>query len=110
MESLSHTFILDVSMERTWSKLLSGFTGVWEPVIWEFFANARVEDKHLNCWVRGKEFFISPEYIQNILEVRPIIPESSRPYDDRTTSIQAIMNELGGLQKKQSLHTKEFTP
>ena len=51
LESLSHTFILDVFIERAWSKLLSGFARVWEPITQKFFANDRVEDEHLNCWV-----------------------------------------------------------
>ena len=61
LESLSHTFIPDVFIERTWLKLLNGFIRVWDPVIREFFANAKVEGKHLNCWVQGKEFLNSLE-------------------------------------------------
>ena len=61
--TLENTFILEVFMERTWTKLLNPSGDVYECIIKEFFANAFVEDDHISYWVRGKEFTVSRESI-----------------------------------------------
>ena len=67
LESLESTFILKVFRERTWTKLLNPSGDMYDCIIKEFFANAFMEDDHLNCYVRGKEFTVSRESMQKLL-------------------------------------------
>jgi len=62
LESLEGTIIPEVFKERTWTKLLNPMGNVCGDVIWEFFANAIVEDDHINCWLKGREFSISRDF------------------------------------------------
>ena len=68
MQTLEDTFILKVFKERTWTKLLNPSGNVFGEIIREFFANALVEGECINCWVRQREFFITMESIQYVLE------------------------------------------
>lgn len=110
LESLENTFILEVFRERTWTKLLNPPGDVYDCIIKEFFANVFVEDDHLNCLVRGKEFTVSRESIQELLEIRPMTPDSSLHYDKKKDKIESLMLIRGGQIKKKSLHTIDFSP
>ena len=77
LESLEGTFIPDVFKKRTWTKLLNPMDDVFEDIIREFFVNAIVEGDHINCWLRGREFSISRESIQEVLEIRLTTPNTS---------------------------------
>ena len=69
IESLENIFIPKLFKERTWTKLLNPSGDVYECIIKEFFVNAFVEGNHINYWVIGKEFTISRESIQDLLEI-----------------------------------------
>ena len=71
MESLEDTFIPEEFKDKTWTKLMNLSGVVYSEIIKEFFSNASVEENHINCWVRHKEFDITRESIQDFLEVRP---------------------------------------
>ena len=71
LDTLEETFIPDMFKERTWMKLLTPSENVFSEIIKEFFSNASVDEDHINCWVRHKEFVITRESIQDFLEVRP---------------------------------------
>ena len=73
METLENTFILEVFKERSWTKLLNLVGNVYAKIIREFFANAIVEGDCIGCWLRGREFSVTREFIQEILGVRPPI-------------------------------------
>jgi len=109
LESLEGTFILEVFNERTWRKLLNPIGNVYEDVIREFYANAFMEGDHINCWLRGKEFLITRESIQEILEVRPTTPHTSLQYDERMEKIEPLVEILGGQINRKALHTITFT-
>ena len=49
METPENTFIPEVCKERTWTKLLNPSGNVFAVLIREFFANATVEEDHINC-------------------------------------------------------------
>ena len=108
IESLENTFIPEVFKERTWTKLLNPSGEVYECIIKEFFANAFVEDDHINCWVWGKEFIISKESIQELLEIRPMTLDTSLHYDERKDKLEPLVQILGGQLKKTSLHITDF--
>ena len=112
METLENTFISKVFKERTWTKtkLLNPSGNVYAEIIREFFANAFVKGDHINCWLRGREFSVTRESIQEILEVRPPSQQLYIQYDDRLDSLVPIAELLGGDLKKKALNTIPFTP
>ena len=110
LESLEGTFIPDVFKERTWTKLLNPMGNVFEDIIREFFANAFVEGDHINCWLRGREFSISRESIQEVLEIFLTTPKTSLQYDEIKEKLEPLVKVLGGKLKKKALHTIAFSP
>ena len=96
LESLEGTFIRNVFKERTWKKLLNPMGDVFEDIIREFFANAIVEGDHINCWLMGREFFVSRESIQEVLEIRLTTPNTSFQYDERKEKLEPLVEVLGG--------------
>ena len=68
-----------------------------------------MEGDHINCWLRGREFLITRESIQEILEVRPTTPHTSLQYDERREKIEPFVEILGGQINKKALHTIMFT-
>ena len=50
-------------------KLLNPMGDVYDFIIREFFSNAFVEGEHINCWVRGREFTVSRDSVQELLEI-----------------------------------------
>ena len=110
LESLEGTFILVMFKERTWTKFLNPMGDVFEDIIREFFASATVEGDHINCWLRGREFSVLRESIQEVLEIRPATLDSSLQYDERNEKLETLLEVLGGQLKKKALHTIAFTP
>ena len=90
IESLENTFIPEVFKERTWTKLLNPSGEVYECIIKEFFANAFVEDDHISCWVRGKEFTVSRESIQELLEICLMTLNTSLLFDERKDKLEPL--------------------
>ena len=43
--------------------LLSNFEDLHEELVKEFFANAIFNGDELRCWVRGKDFMVTPSYL-----------------------------------------------
>ena len=109
METLENTSTPKVFKERTWTKLLNPSGNVFADIIREFFANALVEGEHINCWVRQREFIITRESIQVVLEVRPPSQQISIQYNDRLDSLEPMANLLDGSLKKKSMNTIPFT-
>ena len=75
----------------------------------EFFANVIVEGDHIIRWLRGREFSVSRELIQEILEIWSTTPETSLQYDERKEKLEPLVEVLGGQLKKKVLQTIEFT-
>ena len=73
MESLKDTFILEVFKDRTWTKILNPSGVEYSKIIKEFFSIASVDENHINCWVRHKEFVISRESIQDFIEDEDLV-------------------------------------
>ena len=109
LESLEGTFIPDVFKERTWTKLLNPMGNVYKEFIREFYANVIVEGDCINCWLKGREFYVTRESIQEILEVRPMTPHTSLQYDERREKIEPLMEILGGQINRKAFHTITFT-
>ena len=110
LDSLKGTFIPDVFKERTWMKLLNPMGDVFEDIIQEFFVNAIVEGAHINCWLKGREFSIMKESMQDVLKIRPMTLDISLQYDERREKLEPLIEILGGQLKEKNLHTIKFTP
>ena len=96
--------------ERTWIKFLNPSGNVFDEIIREFFSNALVEGKSINCWVRQKEFFNTRVSIQEVLEVHPPSQQISIQYKERLDSLMPMVEILGVTLKKKviehnSLHS-----
>lgn len=110
LPSLKSIFIPDVFKNCTWAPLLTGSVDVHHILVWEFFSNAVMEGDHLNCWVRGKEFTVSAMSIQNFLQIKLVIPESSLPYDKRKSLVVSVIAPiLRGEWLKKCLLTTNFS-
>ena len=70
---------------------------VYDRIIKEFFANAFVEDDYLNCWVQRKEFVVSRESIQKLLEIRPMTLDSSLHFDQERKKEKKKKKSIGFL-------------
>ena len=64
---LKDTFIPSCFQDRGWDKLLSDLPGVWEPLIREFYANVVLREDEINCLIRGHEFNIDLDDIDEVL-------------------------------------------
>ena len=89
--------------------MLNPIGDVYECIIREFFANAFVEGGHINCWVRGREFIVSRESIQELLEIRLTTPNTSLHYNGGKEKLEPPMLVLRSQLKKKALHTIEFS-
>ena len=110
MESLEDTFIPKVFKHRIWTKLFSPSGVVYSEITKEFFSNASVDENHIDCWVRHKEFVISREIIQDFLEVRPPSQPIIVQYEDRLDSTEEMIRIHGGIANKSSMNIIPFTP
>ena len=86
-------------------KLLNPMGDVFEIIIREFFANA----DHINCWLREREFSITRESIQDVLEIRPMTPHTFIQYNERREKLEPLVEILGGQLNKKALRTITFT-
>ena len=96
--------------ERTWTKLLNPMGDVFKDIIQEFFVNAIVKGDHISCWLKGREFSIMRESMQDILEIRTTTLDISLQYDERREKLEPLIEILGGQLKEKNLHTITFTP
>ena len=92
-----------------WTKLLHLISNVHADVIREFYTNATVEGERINCWLRGREFYVTRESIQEILEVLLTTSHTSLHYDERRDSFGPIVDILDGEIRKKALNTFPFT-
>ena len=83
---------------------------VYEDVIQEFYVNAFVEGDHINYWLKGREFSITRDSIQDVLEICLTTPHTSLQYDERREKLEPLVEILGGQLNKKTLHTILFTP
>ena len=109
METLENTSIPEIFKESTWTKLLNPSGNFFADIIREFFANALVEGERINYWMRQREFIITRESIQEVLEVHPPSQQISIKYDDRLDSLEPMADLLSGSLKKKSMNTIPFT-
>ena len=68
-DTLGSTFILRIFAIRDWTELFGNFEDLVDELVKEFYSNARYTGVELQCWIRGKEFTINPDYIAKLLHI-----------------------------------------
>ena len=87
---LKDTFIPSCFEGRGWNKLLSDLFGVCDPLIREFYANVVLREHEINCWIRGKEFTIDVDDIDDVLGFEGMDDHDFTHYKDRILSLETI--------------------
>ena len=105
---LKDTFIPSCFEGRGWDKLLSDLPGVCEPLIREFYANARLREYEINFWIRGHEFTIDVDDIDEVLGFDDLDDHDFTHYKDRMLSIEIVQSHIGGVRKGRCLNTTAF--
>ena len=105
---LKDTFIPSCFEGRGWDKLLSDLPGVCEPLIREFYANARLREYEINFWIRGHEFTIDVDDIDEVLRFDDLDDHDFTHYKDRMLSIEIVQSHIGGVRKGRCLNTTAF--
>ena len=66
-DTLGSTFIPRIFENKDWANLFENFKDPIDELVKEFYSNARFTRVELKCWVRGKEFIITPDYLAKVL-------------------------------------------
>ena len=111
---MGSTFIPRIFADKDWIDLFGNFEDPIDELIKEFYSNARFTGVELQCWVRGKEFTITPDYIAQLLHItRPANVDKSS-YNDRLPAVTDILRILGDeyevSAKGTSIGTAKFKP
>ena len=86
-DTLGTTFIPRIFEAKYWANLFGNFEDPMEELVREFFSNARYIGVELKCWVKGKEFSITLNYIAKVLRITRPEDVDLIPYDDRTPKV-----------------------
>ena len=90
LSGLKGHFIPSCFEGRGWDKLLSDLPGVCEPLIKEFYANARLREHEINYWIQGHEFTIDVDDIDEVLGIDNLDDHDFTHYKDRMLSIETV--------------------
>ena len=82
-DTLGTTIIPRIFEEKDWADLFKNFEDPIDELVKEFYSNARFTGVELKCWVRGKEFIITPDYIAKVLRITRPVNANLTPYDDK---------------------------
>ena len=93
-DTLESTFIPRIFANKDWANLFKNFEDSIDELVKEFYSNARFTGVELKCWVRGKEFIITPNYLAKILCITRLANVDISPYDDRLPLVTDILQIL----------------
>ena len=94
-DTLGSTFIPRIFADKDWADLFRNFEDSIDELVKEFNSNARFTRVELKCWVREKEFIITPNYLAKILRITQPKNVDSSPYDDKLPQEIDILQILG---------------
>ncbi|KAK9997897.1 hypothetical protein SO802_017500 [Lithocarpus litseifolius] len=113
-KTLETTFIPRIFELKDWVDLFGNFEDPSDELIREFYSNARFFGIELHCWVRGKEFVITLDYIARVLRINRPENVDKTPYDDRLPQVHDILQVLGSeheiRSKGLSVGNAKFSP
>ena len=113
-DSLGSTFIPKIFADKDWENLFEMFAVPIEELIKEFYSNTWFTRAKLKCWVWGKDFIITQDYLAKILQMNRPLNVVTTPYDDRVGHFDLILETLGADLEVSvmgtSIGTTRFTP
>ena len=68
-DTLGSTFILKIFADKDWANVFRNFEDPVGKLVKEFYSNIWFTSAKLKCWVRGKDFIITLDYLAKILLV-----------------------------------------
>ena len=80
---------------KDWNFLLSNFDENYEEMVKEFYANAIYDGDELKCWVRGKDFTVTPSYLVIILNINRPVFRKPLVYDDLDPEADLLQETFG---------------
>ena len=69
---------------------MSDLLGVCDPLIREFYTNVVLREHEINCWIRGKEFTIGVDDIDDVLGFEGMDDHDLTHYKDRMLSLETV--------------------
>ena len=72
---------------------------VCDPLIREFYANAVLREHEINCWIRGQEFTIDVDDIDDVLDFEGMDDHDFTHYKDRMLSLETVQTHIGGVRE-----------
>ena len=103
LADLKDYFIPSCFQDRGQDKLLGDLPGVCEPLIREFYANVVLREDEINCWIRGHEFNIDLEDIDEVLGFVELDHDFTH-YKDKMLSLEMVQSHIGGVRGKMTQH------
>ena len=94
-DTLGSTFIPKIFVDKNWANLFRNFKDPIDELIIEFYSNAWFTRAKLKCWVQGKDFIITLDYLTKILHINCLAKVDISPYDDRLAPVTEILDILG---------------
>ena len=76
-----------------------------EELVKEFYSKAWFTGVELKCWVHGKDFVITLDYLAEILQMNHLVNVDIFPYNDRLTPIVQILETFGAELEVSSMGT-----
>ena len=113
-DKLGSTFAPKIFADKDQASLFGGFEYPIEEQVKEFYSNAWFTRVELKCWVCGKYFVITLNYLAKIRHINRRANLDTSPYDDRLAPIVEILETLGTHQEVFStgisIGTSRFKP
>ena len=78
-----------------------------EPLIWEFYANAILWEDEIDCWLRGHEFTIDVEDIDEVLGFEDLEHDFTH-FKDKMLFIETVQSHIGYVREGRYLNTTAF--
>ena len=72
-------------------------------MIREFYANAVLREDEINCWIKGHEFNIDLEDIDEVLGFEELKHDFTH-YKDKMLSLEMVQSHIGGVRGKMTQH------
>ena len=113
-DTLGSTFIPRIFADKDWANLFGNFDDSVDELVMEFYSNARFTRVELKCWVRGKDFIITLDYLAKILHISQLANVDIPLYGDRlpivTDILQILRADHDVSAKGTSIGTVKFGP
>ena len=113
-DTLGSPFMPKIFADKDWASLFGNFEDPIDKLVKEFYSNAWFTEVELKCWVRGKDFVITPNYLEKILHINHLENVDTPLYDERLALVIEILDILGADHEVSfictSIKTAKFGP